>query len=182
MSEEWITFSEAVEIVRAHLGSSVGRSEAVTNAARASGEVRFQNPAAPVLLLADDGIVGMSLRPGAHDKAGVTADGKPIMHRTISTSMFQINKDDLLEWIGRHHTEAAPKPKSRPRKQIKRSRVASAIQALWPNGPLEQSVLPNALLCIKVQDWLKDDSKSQGVPAQVISDDTILRAAGRKRK
>jgi hypothetical protein len=111
MSEEWITFSEAVEIVRAHLGASIGRSEAVTKAARTSGEVRFQNRAGPVLLMADDGLVGMDMRPGAQDKVGITADGKPIVHRTTSTSMFQISKDDLLDWLGRQAPQQ-PTPKT----------------------------------------------------------------------
>jgi hypothetical protein len=34
----------------------------------------------PVLLMADDGIVGMDLRPGAQNKGGVTSDGKPLVH------------------------------------------------------------------------------------------------------
>jgi hypothetical protein len=180
MSDDWITFTEAVEIVRAHLGASIGRSEAVTNEARASGEVRFQNSADPVLLLADDGVVGMSLRPGAQHKAGVTADGKPIIHRTISTSMSQISKDDLQDWLSRHHTEAAASPEPKPRAQNKRSRVAVAIQELWPNGLPDQSLLSNSLLCKKVGDWLKADCQKQNVPVAIPSDDTILRAAGRK--
>jgi hypothetical protein len=178
MSKEWLTFTEAVEIVRAHLDASVGRAEAGTNAARASGEVRFQNPADPVLLMADDGLVGMDMRPGAQNKDGVTADGKLIVHGTISTSMFQINKDDLLDWLSRQAPSKSELPK--PRTQAKRTRVRDAIEALWPNGIPGQSVLPHHLLCIKVQDWLKNDSKNQGVPAQVISDDTILRAVDRR--
>jgi hypothetical protein len=34
----------------------------------------------PVLLTADDGIVDVSLRPGALNKGGVTPDGKPLVH------------------------------------------------------------------------------------------------------
>jgi hypothetical protein len=34
----------------------------------------------PVLLMADDGMVGMNMRPGAQNKGGVTADGKPLVH------------------------------------------------------------------------------------------------------
>jgi hypothetical protein len=113
MSERWLTFREAVEIVRVHLGVGIGRAEARTNAARASGEVRFQNPADPVLLMADDGLVGMDMRPGAQDKAGVTADGKLIKHRIISTSAFQISKDDLLDWLGRQQSPDQ-KPDSKP--------------------------------------------------------------------
>jgi hypothetical protein len=111
MSEQWLTFREAVEIVRAHLGASIGRSEAVMNEARASGQVRFQNPADPVLLMADDGLVGMDMRPGAQDKAGVTADGRSIIHRTSSANMPQISMDDLLDWLGRQSPEQ-PTPKT----------------------------------------------------------------------
>jgi hypothetical protein len=182
MSEQWLTFREAVEIVRAHLGASIGRSEAVMNKARASGEVRFRNATDPVLLLADDGLVGMNLRPGALGKAGISADGKAVTHRTTSANVSRISKDDLLDWLGRHHPDkVAPKLEPvKPRAQIKRSRVQTALKELWKNEPPEQSVLPNSLLCKTVQDWLKHDSKNQGVPALGISDDTILRAAGRK--
>jgi hypothetical protein len=115
MSDRWLTFGEAVEIVRKNLGgASTGRSEAVTNAARASGEVRFQNPDRPVLLMADDGIVGMDMRPGAQNKGGVTSDGKPITHRPVNT-MYQISEGDLLDWLGRHHPEQrAPGRRGRP--------------------------------------------------------------------
>jgi hypothetical protein len=34
----------------------------------------------PVLLLADDGVVGMNMRPGAQNVGGVTSDGKPLVH------------------------------------------------------------------------------------------------------
>jgi hypothetical protein len=34
----------------------------------------------PVLLISDDGLVGMDLRPGAMNKGGVTSDGKPLVH------------------------------------------------------------------------------------------------------
>src|SRR5258708_40334110 len=34
----------------------------------------------PVLMMSDDGIVGMDLRPGAQNKGGVTQDGKLLVH------------------------------------------------------------------------------------------------------
>jgi len=46
----------------------------------------------PVLLTADDGIVGASLRPGALNKGGVTADGKPLIH-ILPTGNHQITID-----------------------------------------------------------------------------------------
>lgn len=46
----------------------------------------------PVLLMADDGIVGMSMRPGAMNKGGVTADGKLLVH-TLPTGNIQITEE-----------------------------------------------------------------------------------------
>jgi hypothetical protein len=43
----------------------------------------------PVLLMADDGIVGMDMRPGAQNKGGVTSDGKALVH-TLPTGDIQI--------------------------------------------------------------------------------------------
>ena len=50
----------------------------------------------PVLLLADDGIVGMDMRPGAQNKGGVTQDGKPLVH-TLPTGDIQISKEMMGE-------------------------------------------------------------------------------------
>lgn len=45
----------------------------------------------PVLLMADDGVVGMSLRPGAINKGGISADGKPLVG-ILPTGSIQINE------------------------------------------------------------------------------------------
>jgi hypothetical protein len=169
---------EAAEIVRARLNASVGRSEAILATARASREVRFDNPADPVLLMYDDGLIGMNLR----SIRGISADGKPVTHN-ISRGRSSISEADLLDWLDRTHPEnkAGTKVTAAPRSQAKRARVRAAIEALWPNGRMpDQSTLPNALLCKKVGDWLKADCAAQGVPIAIPSDDTILRAAGRK--
>jgi hypothetical protein len=50
----------------------------------------------PVLLTADDGIVGMELRPGAMNKGGVTADGKTLVH-TLPVGDIQISKEMMAE-------------------------------------------------------------------------------------
>lgn len=50
----------------------------------------------PVLLLSDDGIVGMDLRPGAQNKGGVNADGRPLVH-TLPTGDIQISKEMMGE-------------------------------------------------------------------------------------
>lgn len=50
----------------------------------------------PVLLIADDGIVGMSMRPGALNKGGVSPDGKPLVH-TLPTGDIQVTIEMMQE-------------------------------------------------------------------------------------
>jgi hypothetical protein len=50
----------------------------------------------PVLLIADDGIVGMDLRPGAQNKGGVTSDGKLLVH-TLPTGDIGISEKMMGE-------------------------------------------------------------------------------------
>lgn len=53
----------------------------------------------PVLLLSDDGIVGMDLRPGAQNKGGVTADGRPLVH-VLPAGDIQISEKMMGEERG----------------------------------------------------------------------------------
>jgi head-to-tail connecting protein len=53
----------------------------------------------PVLLLADDGIVGMDLRPGAMNKGGVNSQGQPLVH-TLPTGDIQISEKMMAEERG----------------------------------------------------------------------------------
>jgi hypothetical protein len=57
-----------------------------------------------------------------------------------------------------------------------RDRAYQAIQALYPEGVPDPMTLPNALLCRRIGQWLKE----RGLPG--ISDDTMLRVTGRRRK
>lgn len=51
----------------------------------------------PVLLTNDDGLLdGVSLRPGAMNKGGVTSDGKPLVH-ILPTGEIQISKEMMQE-------------------------------------------------------------------------------------
>jgi len=50
----------------------------------------------PVLLTADDGITDFSLRPGALNKGGVNADGRPMVH-VLPTGEIQISKEMMAE-------------------------------------------------------------------------------------
>jgi hypothetical protein len=53
----------------------------------------------PVLLLADDGIVGMDMRPGAMNKGGVNADGRPMVH-ALPVGDIQISEKMMGEERG----------------------------------------------------------------------------------
>jgi Bacteriophage head to tail connecting protein len=55
--------------------------------------------AAPVLLTADDGIVGMDMRPGAMNKGGVTPDGKPLVH-VLPSGNIQVSEKMMAEERG----------------------------------------------------------------------------------
>ncbi len=66
------------------------------NAEKVTFLTQGHRAASPVLLLADDGIVGMDLRPGAMNKGGVTADGKPLVH-VLPSGDIQISEKMMGE-------------------------------------------------------------------------------------
>lgn len=53
----------------------------------------------PVLLIADDGIVNMDMRPGAMNKGGVTSDGKLLVH-TLPTGDIKISEEMMAQERG----------------------------------------------------------------------------------
>ena len=68
--------------------------------------------------------------------------------------------------------------KQRPRKKRRKpnlERARAAINALYPNSVPDQATLPNATLCRQVGEKLKH------LQQPWVSDDTILRAAGRRK-
>jgi hypothetical protein len=90
-----------------------------------------------------------------------------------------------LEWIELFRTDVTnflcPAATFRPKEQKTKSQPARegakrAIQELYPEELPDQTALPNATLCRRVSDKLK----ALGLPG--VSDETILRAAQRRRK
>jgi 7-cyano-7-deazaguanine synthase in queuosine biosynthesis len=90
--------------------------------------------------------------------------------------------DSLQAWID--EVEAAPeaaghgaaeRPRRRGKSQPALERARGAISELYPSGDPGQAAEPNANLCRRVGEKLKQD----GLPG--VSDDTILRAAGRRK-
>jgi hypothetical protein len=53
----------------------------------------------PILLMADDGVVGMDMRPGAQNKGGVNSDGRPLVH-TLPTGDVQLTLEMMQEERG----------------------------------------------------------------------------------
>jgi len=66
------------------------------NAEKVTFLTQGHRAASPVLLMADDGVVGMDMRPGAQNKGGVTSDGKLLVH-TLPTGDIQISKEMMGE-------------------------------------------------------------------------------------
>jgi hypothetical protein len=95
-----------------------------------------------------------------------------------------LNTSDYEAWRTLQTTTTVlPEPATstaRAAAQNKRTRAKQAITALWPAGAPPAAALPPGVLCAKVSDWLKADCETHHLPRLDISDDTILRAAGRK--
>jgi hypothetical protein len=81
-----------------------------------------------------------------------------------------ISKGDLADWLGRQASPKADRPITRQRS--KRVAAERAIADLWSDGP--PADMHNKVICGMVEDHLK--TAGHAVP----SNDTILRAAGRK--
>jgi hypothetical protein len=75
-----------------------------------------------------------------------------------------------------------PQDAAEEKDPAKLARAKEAVAALWPDAVPPATVLPNAVLVARVNDWLKADCKARNLQFFPISPDTILRAAGRKPK
>jgi hypothetical protein len=175
---DWPRFHEAVELVRQHRpGFSYGKAGAIVKAAYASGEVRFRerivkefkpSPAESVVQGFESVVEYSGMK--------VTGINKKVRH---------LNKDDLLHWLDQHEPLAVAsihpaKSNKRSRATPKQERAQQAIRALYNGNVPPMKILPNSSLCGDVNNWLKKDCEQRRVPLSNISDDTILRAAGRK--
>jgi hypothetical protein len=90
-------------------------------------------------------------------------------------------REDHLVVVSAPAVVARTPGKRAERRRNQRTRARMAIDAVLPEGVPDQSILGNGPLCTKVQEWLKRDAVQRNVPHVPISDDTILRAAGRQR-
>lgn len=100
----------------------------------------------------------------------------------IIAGNITLSEADLLNWLTRNRQPLTPQKSTAPRKKSrnKQARAQEAIKALYGDGVPAAWLLPNSLLCRRVSEWIKEDCKKRGLLPLEISDDTILRAAGRK--
>lgn len=156
MADIWITFDDALNIVRTTRGGSIGWAEALVRAALKSAEVRTKQP--QVLLTADDGVVGMDLRPGAQ----------------IERAAARISKDDFVDWLDRN-APAAVNGEAEPVAAegghlAKLARDAAAT--IWPDGIPKHT--PPQVLFKRVADRVQQQHQVK------ISKSTVRRALGLK--
>jgi hypothetical protein len=86
--------------------------------------------------------------------------------------LFRTDVTTVLCAARERHEPAERTTRSRP----SRERAQKVIEELYPQSPPSPADLPNALLCRRVGDRLKELRLGD------VSDDTILRVAGRRRK
>ncbi len=98
------SFPMAISRYEQAAGETYGRSPAMSvlpslktlNAQKVTFLKQGHRAADPVLLTGDDGIIDFSLRPGALNKGGVNADGRPMVH-VLPAGQIQISKEMMAE-------------------------------------------------------------------------------------
>jgi hypothetical protein len=180
MTDRFLSRAQALDIVQHLLNSSRGLAEKVLKEAYESGEVRRQYPLRdPILLLPDDGILGMDLRPGAENPGGLSAP--PLGRPWWEEEDDPLSEDDLLDWLNRKYPSAPRGPEERraaekaDRKRsggVKRANADRAVKAIW-NGPPPEHLTPGEIV-----DKMARHLKAQGITN--VGRDTMLRAAGKK--
>ena len=94
MTAKWLTFDEGAELIRSRGGSGIGYAQAIMRAACTSGEIRSRDSA---LLINDDGLIDMNLRPGGGDVGGAVA------RINVRSKYVHYSTDDLVDWLVRNH-------------------------------------------------------------------------------
>jgi hypothetical protein len=165
--ERWLSFSEAVALLREREPVSIGHAEHILDDLRvaylAGGGpfARQSGKSAPVrcYFVRSVGLLGE----------------KPHRDNTF------VNQDDLIYWQDRNRTappiaaDKEPAQSDQPRKQPDRDRAKRAAVAIWGSDGRPPDHMANPLICREVAEWLKRNGQ-----AADISDATILRAVGRK--
>ena len=102
-------------------------------------------------------------------------DGDPGYHRVINDVLLR-REEVIHQWPGIGQVSSAQdRLPERARSRPAFERAQQVIRELYPNGVPSQAAEPNASLCRRVAAKLKENKLLK------VSDDTILRAAGRRK-
>jgi hypothetical protein len=101
-----------------------------------------------------------------------SSGGEPGYHRVIDDVRLQ-REEVVQQWSPFGRTPSAPPAQARSRPKFEDA--LRAIAEIYSGGVPDQAAEPNSKLCRRVGEKLK----AAGLPE--VSDDTILRAAGRRR-
>jgi hypothetical protein len=140
----------------------------------------------PSVLEGKDLVIPPEIKPADLD----WEHSRPLGPWAVPFKVFQIPGRWELEWIEllrtdvedilcapREHGRAAQHAANRPgRSRPARERAKAAIGEVYPEGVPRQADLPNKLLCKAVSERLSKKG------ALAVSDDTMLRVAGRRRR
>jgi hypothetical protein len=189
----WQRLSDAIESVIGGAGRS--REEAKTDICQAIADrtVRIQGKprrhttrpsTSNRVLEGKDFLIPDEIKPADLD----WGNSRPLTPWTIHREVFGFPGQWELEWIELFRTDVtnvlcggptertSSKTGVTSRSRPVRERAQQAINELYPNGVPEPAALPNTVLCRRVGEKLRE----QGLVD--VSDDTILRVAGRRRK
>jgi hypothetical protein len=189
----WQRLSEAIESILAVAGCS--REEAQTDichaiadrTVRIQGKLRIHTTrhiTSNRVLEGKDFLIPDEIKPADLD----WEDSRPLTPWAVERDVFRLPGSWELEWIKLFSTDVtnilcggptertSNRTSATTRRRPARERAQQAINELYHNGVPDPATLPNALLCRRIGEKLK----KLGLPQ--ISDDTILRVAGRRRK
>jgi hypothetical protein len=194
----WERLSEAVTFVMAAASCSQEEAKAAICQAIADGAIEIRGKLkrhTTRSITSKDVLAGTDLKipPDIKPNELDWDQSRPLNPWPIRREIFGFSGLWELEWIELSSADVAsflcsaaerdqldqrssPKVGARSRRRPAHERALQVIDELFPQGVPEQADLPNTLLCRRVGDKLKKLGKLN------VSDDTILRAAGRRHK
>jgi hypothetical protein len=196
-SPEWERLSDAAARVMTAAGVSKEQAQTDICQAIADGKVKIRcqlkrhktNKMTSKTVLEGNAFeIPTRIKPDDLDWEG----SRPVNPWRIRRGSYAIPGDWDLEWVelsgthvtkvlcvaGRPSEAAQPTRKTgaRSRSRPKLESAHRAIEKLYPDGVPGQADVPNAILCRRVGKWLQNEGLLD------VSDETILRAASRRRK
>jgi hypothetical protein len=189
----WQRLSDAIESVMAGAGCSRDKAKTDICQAIADRTVNIQGklskhitrPTTPKTVLeGKDFEIPAKIKPADFDWERSRPLKSWVVRREIfgfpghwEVAWIEVCRADVTKVLCKRSSErTSSMTGTKSRSQPARERTQKAINELYPKGLPEPATLPNTLLCRRVGEKLK------GLGLPEVSDDTILRAAGRRRR